>query len=217
RPGAASLVVRVLRLLEVVEHPVDRGLDLLVGQRGVAALGGHHAGAAGEALDGVLVQRVLALGDARGPRALGQGRGTADAAAVAGTAQVLEDHRTVGGAAVGDLRGGGGRGSRGGGGLGGGAGVAGVDRADRRDALLGAGGGRGRNLRRDAAVQVGRQQDQAEGDQGQHAQHHRETLQEFQVVVAHFASYWRAARGRSWPIIGTDAPASEARRPAGGR
>src|SRR5690606_33654589 len=53
-------------LLEVVQHPVDRELDLLVGQCRVAALGRHHpAIGAGEALDRVAVQRVLALGDAR--------------------------------------------------------------------------------------------------------------------------------------------------------
>src|SRR5690606_234478 len=144
--------------------------------------------------DGVLVQRVLALGDARVPVAASQGRGSADAVGVAGAAEVLEDHRAVGGAAVGDLRGGGGRGGGRGGGLGGGAGVTGVHRACRSDALLGAGGGRGRDLRRNAAMQVVRQQDQPQGDQAKHAQDHRETLQEFQVVVAHIASYWRAAR-----------------------
>src|SRR5690606_8577925 len=115
--------------------------DLLLGQGRVAALRGHHAGIAGEALDGVLVQRVLALGDARVPVAASQGRGIADAVGVAGAAEVLEDHRAVGGAAVGDLRGGGGSGGGRGGGLGGSAGVTGVHRACRSDALLGAGGG----------------------------------------------------------------------------
>src|SRR5690606_23236667 len=90
-------------LLEVVQHPLDGGDDLLVGQGRVAALGRHHAGAALEAVDGVLVQGVHALGDAGGPgRALQLGR-AAGAGAVAGRAQGVVDDRTVQGAVVGDL------------------------------------------------------------------------------------------------------------------
>src|SRR5690606_23840155 len=101
--------------------------------------------------------------------------------------------RTVGGAAVGDLRGGRGGGRGGGGRLGGGAGLAGVDRADRGDALLGALGRARRDLGRDAGVQVGGQEDQAQGEHGQQADHHREALQEFKVVVTHIPSLWRVA------------------------
>src|SRR5690606_8372915 len=83
-------------LLEVGEHPVDGGLDLLVGQRRIAALGRHDpAVRAGVALDRVLVQRFGALGDARGPVGLVHGRGIAHARGMAAGAQVAEDHRAV--------------------------------------------------------------------------------------------------------------------------
>ena len=61
------------------------------------------------------------------------------------------------------------------------------------------------------AVQVQGQQDQAQRDQGQQADHHREPLQEFQVVITHIASYgeWRG-RPQLAPNIETVAPASEA-------
>src|SRR3546814_2401258 len=69
RPEAAPWTVSwTLLLLEVGEHPVDGGLDLLVGQRRVAALGRHDpAVRAGVAIDRVGVERLGALGDARRP------------------------------------------------------------------------------------------------------------------------------------------------------
>ncbi|GAB3511587.1 hypothetical protein GCM10027400_16960 [Pseudoxanthomonas daejeonensis] len=63
-------------------------------------------------------------------------------------------------------------------------------------------------------MQINGQQDQAQGDQGQEADHHREALQEFQIVITHIASYgeWRG-RPQLAPIIERDAPASEAGKP----
>src|SRR3546814_264263 len=76
RPEAAPWTVSwTFLLLEVGEHPVDGGLDLLVGQRRVAALGRHDpAVRAGVAIDRVGVERLGALGDARRPIGLVHGR-----------------------------------------------------------------------------------------------------------------------------------------------
>ncbi len=55
------------RLLRLAYHIVHRCLDLLIRQRGVAALRRHYPLAALETLDGMLVKRVVALRDARLP------------------------------------------------------------------------------------------------------------------------------------------------------
>src|SRR5690606_36973849 len=113
--------------------------------------------------------------------------------------QVLVDDRAIERAAIGDLRGGGGRGSRGGRGLGGGARAAGIDRTGRRDAVLGAPGRRRISSRRQGAVEGNRSDDQPQRDQGQEAGHRRDALEKLKVVVAHvetpLAGGRRAAAG----------------------
>src|SRR5690606_19995253 len=147
-------------LLEVVHHPLHGGDDLLVGQGHVAALGGHQAGFALVALDGMAVQGVHALGDAGGPGGPLQLGRTAGAGAVAGGADVLVDESAVQGAIEGNLAGAGlgrglgrRRGRRGPGG-------AGIGFADRADARLGGGRRERVLLRLDPVVQDQGQQDQ---------------------------------------------------------
>src|SRR5574343_1017668 len=59
------------------DHVIDSGLHVLVGHLGIAAACRHRALGAVEAFDGVLVQRVLALGDAWAPIGLVAGLGCA--------------------------------------------------------------------------------------------------------------------------------------------
>ena len=90
RPLGAASCSRENGLLRGVQHVVDGFLDQVVRHIHAAALGGHHAGGAGEALDGVLVQHVLALGDAGRPgRHIARLRGAADAGAMARLAGLL--------------------------------------------------------------------------------------------------------------------------------
>ena len=197
-PGAAFRERREA-ILAVGQHPVDGGMYLLVGQGRIAALRGHDAAVrAGEAFDGVLVQRVHALGGARAHAGGIQHGGLAHTVGVAGAAKVLVDLAAVQGAAVGDL----GRSSGGGGGRGGGlrrrTGFAGIDRAGGGDARLGDLGGLGVHFRRQAVVQEVRADDQARGNQHQEADHHREMLEEFEVVVTHFPPLAARPRGRAW-------------------
>src|SRR3990172_8942556 len=77
-------------LLGVAHHVVHRRLDLGVGC-GRTALGRHEAGLALEALDGVLIEFVVALGDAILPcRLVAELRRARDAHAVAGLAGTLK-------------------------------------------------------------------------------------------------------------------------------
>src|SRR3954469_5582751 len=54
-------------LLRLRDHVVDGGLHVGVGERGVAALGRHHSLLAREALECMLIERRLALRNARTP------------------------------------------------------------------------------------------------------------------------------------------------------
>src|SRR5271169_1501750 len=58
------------RLLRDLHHVIDGLLDQVIGQIQSSALGRHHGAVALEALDRVLVERRLALGDARSPGGL---------------------------------------------------------------------------------------------------------------------------------------------------
>ena len=57
-------------LLVQLDDVIDGLLDEVVRPVGAAALGRHHAGLAVEALQGVVVERLLALGNARTPGTL---------------------------------------------------------------------------------------------------------------------------------------------------
>src|SRR5438309_10904277 len=61
--SGGSMTKRRTRLLALRDHEIDRGADLLLGQRRVARLGRHRALALGHRLH----QRVRALLDARRP------------------------------------------------------------------------------------------------------------------------------------------------------
>src|SRR5258705_12473630 len=90
-------------LLELADHPVDGGLDLVIRQRRIAAAGRHHATIrAIEAVHRMAVERVLALRDARGPSGFLQLRRLGHAGGVAAGAQIAENHRTVERARVSD-------------------------------------------------------------------------------------------------------------------
>src|ERR1700733_1198073 len=79
-------------LLGHAHHVVDGGLHEIIGKIGAAALPRHDAGAALKALQGVLVERRLTLGDARPPRRLVSRLGsTGEPGAMADTANLLED------------------------------------------------------------------------------------------------------------------------------
>src|SRR5579864_791822 len=80
-----------MALLRLLHHVIDRLLDQIVRQVGTAALGRHGPGAAGEAVDGVLVEQRLALGNTRSPGRLVAGaRSTGDALPVTSAAGLLE-------------------------------------------------------------------------------------------------------------------------------
>src|SRR4249919_209210 len=96
-----SKTIGVRSLLQLADHPVDGGGDLRVAERRVAAAGRHHAAiGALVAFHRMLVERFLALGDARRPRGLFELGRHGDAGGVAAGAQVAEDHRAVERAAV---------------------------------------------------------------------------------------------------------------------
>src|ERR1700722_11371080 len=89
---AAATAEAGSRLLGHLHHVIDGLLDELVGEIRAAALGGHHSALALEALERMVVEGRLALGDAWPPGRLVAGLGrTGDARAVAGAAHLLED------------------------------------------------------------------------------------------------------------------------------
>ena len=168
-------------------HPFHGGLDLFVGQGRVAALGRHHPGAAGEPGDRLADQLVDALlGQARADPGRVQLRRAADAGGMAaGAGAVVEDLGTVCAAIERDVgQQGCLRGGRGGG-LCCGTGRAGIHVTGRGDARQQTLVGGRVHVMHDLGVQVVREQDQAQGDQRQEGEDHREALEEFKVVVAH--------------------------------
>ena len=111
---------------------------------------------------------------------------------------------------------------------GGGTGAAGVHRADRRDAVLDAAGRVRIDFRRQGAMQVGGGDDQAQRQQRQEADHHGESLEEFEVVIAHESTLGprqtepqlapkykqKPVRTHPRPLRGARAPGSGARPPS---
>src|ERR1700722_15233089 len=78
-------------LLRHLQHVVDGLLDQLIGEVGATALGGHDPGLTLEALERMMVESRLALGDARPPGGLVPALGrTGDAGAMAGAAHLIE-------------------------------------------------------------------------------------------------------------------------------
>jgi hypothetical protein len=116
---------------------------------------------------------------------------------VAAGAEVVEDHRAIHRAAVGDLRSGLVRGSLERRGLRrrtGGTGVHVTGRRDARQLAL----GHGRVcFRHQGALQVVREDDQHHGEGHEEADHHREFLEEVEVVVAHDPSRVRGCPRRA--------------------
>src|SRR5215813_10128501 len=79
-------------LLHHLHHVVDRLLDEVVGDLGAAAFGRHDSGTPRAAVDGVLVENRLALGDAGAPGCfVARPRGTGNPLPVAGAAGLLEE------------------------------------------------------------------------------------------------------------------------------
>src|SRR5215472_19319425 len=79
-------------LLSHLHHVVDRLLDEVVGDVGAAAFGRHDSSTPREAVDGVLVENRLALGDAGAPRCFVARLGrTGNPLPVAGAAGLLEE------------------------------------------------------------------------------------------------------------------------------
>src|SRR5258705_7898091 len=88
RAGTRNLRERLAALLHALRHVVDALFDELVGKIHAAALRGHHAGLAGEALKGVLVESRFAFRHARCPGdRIPEFRRATDAEAVAGGAR----------------------------------------------------------------------------------------------------------------------------------
>src|SRR5437016_9274267 len=84
------------KLLRHLYHVIDGLLDEVVGRIHAAALRGHHAGFPLEALERVLVEHGLALGDARSPGGfVPRLRRAADPLSMADVARLLEELRTV--------------------------------------------------------------------------------------------------------------------------
>jgi hypothetical protein len=55
-------------LFRHADHLVDSRLHQIIRQIGATTLGGHHTGASLEALERMVIEDILALGDARSPR-----------------------------------------------------------------------------------------------------------------------------------------------------
>lgn len=55
-------------LFRHADHMVDSRLHQIIRQIGATTLGGHHTGASLEALERMVIEDILALGDARSPR-----------------------------------------------------------------------------------------------------------------------------------------------------
>src|ERR1700726_2105773 len=96
RRGCCAVWIATAALLRHLHHVIDSLLDEVVGCVGAAALGRHQTRATLKALEGVLVERRLALGDARSPGGLVAGLGcAADSLSVAGGAGLIEELGTV--------------------------------------------------------------------------------------------------------------------------
>src|SRR6185437_16272122 len=127
----------ILSSFHLRDHPLHGGLDLRIGERGVAALGRHVVAVrTGVAIDRVLHERRDAFLDARRPRGLVGDLGRAcGAGRMTRGAQVVEDRLAVGRSAVSYLR----RRSLVRGGLGGlhrgTSGITRIHRRNRRDAF----------------------------------------------------------------------------------
>src|ERR1700722_7229961 len=183
--------------LNLRNHPFDGRLDLIVGQRRIAALGRHQfAVLALVAVDGVTDQRLQAFGDARCPRGLVRDdRRAGSGVGVTGLAKVAESRLAVCGAAIRDLRfrrlfrrllSGQQRGF---------AGVARVDCTYRSNTLKDLFFMIRRYRRRMFGVQVHRQKDQREHDQHQKADHHREMAEKDAVAVGNGVGHGSPSNG----------------------